>query len=117
MGHPGAKTIDELIEHEFAFHEILVIVANLAGNAIQEFGLDLSQRLGRHPAIPGQTRIGLLPLAKLMGTLTLVQTDLANQFLKQFILTVLARKSCRNKPPTSKSLERAPPLAGGRQAG
>ena len=73
MGHPRTKTIDELIEHEFAFHEILVIVADLAGEAVEELGLDLSQGLGRRPAIPRQTRIGLLPLAQFMGPLTLVR--------------------------------------------
>ena len=63
MGHPGAETIDELVEHEFAVHETFVAFTDLVGKAIEELGVDLSQRLGCHTATFGQARIGLLPLA------------------------------------------------------
>ena len=71
MGQPRAKPIDELVEHELAVEQRLVVVADFLGQAVQELGLDLAQRLGRQPAAPRQVRIGLLPLPQFDGPLLL----------------------------------------------
>ena len=62
MGQPWAKTIDEFIEHELAFHERLVVFADFLRQAHEELGLHLAEGLGRRAAVSGQMGIGLFPL-------------------------------------------------------
>ncbi len=71
MGHPRPEAVDELVEHELAVQQVLVVRADLGGQAIEKLGLHLAQRLGGHTATAGQVRIGLFPLAQLVGPLLL----------------------------------------------
>jgi hypothetical protein len=77
------------MQHEFAFQEVLIILADFAGETVQELRLNLAQGLGRFATIPRQAWIGRLPLPQFLVPLALVGTDLPDQFLKQLILTVL----------------------------
>src|SRR5580658_10489458 len=100
MCHARTKSVDKLVEHEFAFKQILDIFANFASQTIEELGLHLSQRLSRLATTSCQTWIGLLPLHQFALPLPMVGAYLIYEFLKQFVLLVLSGHQlpqyCRN---------------------
>ena len=89
---PRSETIHELVEHEVAFHQRLVVLVDLPRQAVEEFRLHLAQGLGRHAAALRQVRIGLFPLAQFVGPLPLRRADLADQLLQDLVLAILARQ-------------------------
>ena len=95
---PRPEAVDELIEHELAVQQVLVVGIDLGRQRFEELGLHLAQSLGRHAAIAGQTRIGLLPLAQLHVSLFLGGAELAEQLLHQFILPILGRENLPQQP-------------------
>ena len=74
---------------KLAVEHVVGRVVHVAREVSQELRLHLAQRVGRGLAAPGQSRVGLLPLAQLGLPLAMVATDLSDQFLEQLVLAVL----------------------------
>ena len=90
MSQPRAEAINELIEHEIAFQQMVFVVGNFFGQGFQKFGLDAAERFRGLLTRFRQLWVRLLPFLQLVGKLLIVRRVLLDQFFHQPVLLLLA---------------------------
>ncbi len=89
MSHARAEAVDELIHHELAIHQALIVLLDLFSEFLEEVSLHLAERFCSRPAVIGEVGMSVLPLGQLLSALTLSRSHVGVQFLEGRCLAFL----------------------------